>query len=80
LDGKSYCVAYFCRAQKAAGLMVKGAEAVPGKKGDLTVGYLNPRRWIWSVGELVDAALSNDAPKLCERQVGPFWIIDGGRS
>jgi hypothetical protein len=138
-------VAYFCRAQKAAGLMVKGAEAVPGKKGDLTVGYLNPRRWrgrsqsaaferakelrreidsgqdpnkklenheaavalyaahfnfcrvheilrvtpamqlgvadhIWSVGELVDAALSNDAPKLCERQVGPFWIIDGGRS
>jgi hypothetical protein len=35
---------------------------------------------IWSIGELVDAALSNEAPKPIGRNIGPFRIIDGGRS
>jgi IS1 family transposase len=35
---------------------------------------------IWSIGELVDAALSNEAPKPVGRNVGPFRVIDGGRS
>jgi hypothetical protein len=34
---------------------------------------------IWSIGELVDAAMSNEAPKPVGRQAGPFRIIDGGR-
>jgi IS1 family transposase len=34
---------------------------------------------IWNIGELVDTALSNEAPKFGGRQVGPFRIIDGGR-
>ena len=35
---------------------------------------------IWSIGELVDAALSNEAPKLEGRKVGTFRVIDGGKS
>jgi hypothetical protein len=35
---------------------------------------------IWSIGELVDAALSNEELKPGGRQVGPFRVIDGGRS
>jgi IS1 family transposase len=35
---------------------------------------------IWSIGELVDAALSNETPKPVGRNVGPFRVIDGGRS
>lgn len=31
---------------------------------------------IWSIGELVDAALNGELP---ERKVGPFRVIDGGR-
>src|SRR5207244_11005651 len=34
---------------------------------------------IWSIGELVDAALSNEAPKPEGRQIGPFRIIEGGK-
>jgi hypothetical protein len=33
---------------------------------------------IWSIGELVEAAMSNDAPT--PTKVGPFRIIEGGRS
>jgi IS1 family transposase len=35
---------------------------------------------IWSIGELVDAALSDEAPKPTVRPAGPFRIIDGGKS
>jgi len=35
---------------------------------------------IWSIGELVDAVLSNGAPKPGGRQAGPFRIIQGGRA
>jgi hypothetical protein len=35
---------------------------------------------IWSIGELVDAALSNEAPKSAWHNVGPFRVIDGGRT
>jgi hypothetical protein len=35
---------------------------------------------IWSIGELVDAALSNEAPKPVGHQVGTFRVIDGGKS
>ena len=34
---------------------------------------------IWSIGELVDAALSNETPKPAGRKVGSFRIIEGGR-
>jgi hypothetical protein len=34
---------------------------------------------IWSISELVDKALNNEAPKPVGRQIGPFRIIDGGR-
>jgi hypothetical protein len=34
---------------------------------------------IWSIGKLVDAALSNEAPAPAGRKVGPFRIIEGGR-
>jgi hypothetical protein len=34
---------------------------------------------IWSIGELVDAALSNEAPAPTGRKVGPFRIIEGDR-
>ena len=34
---------------------------------------------IWSIGELVDAALSNEEPKPAGRKVGPFRVIVGGR-
>ena len=35
---------------------------------------------IWSIGELVNAALSSDAPEAPWHKVGPFRIIDGGKS
>jgi hypothetical protein len=35
---------------------------------------------IWSIGELVDAALSNETPKPVGRKIGPFRVIDGGRT
>jgi hypothetical protein len=35
---------------------------------------------IWSIGELVGAALSNEEPKPEGRKIGPFRIIDGGRA
>jgi hypothetical protein len=35
---------------------------------------------IWSIGELLDAALSNEAPKPIGRKVGQFRIIDGGKA
>jgi hypothetical protein len=35
---------------------------------------------IWSIGELVDAALSNETPTLIGHTVGPFRVIDGGKS
>jgi IS1 family transposase len=34
---------------------------------------------IWSIGELVDAALSDDAPTPAGREIGPFRVIEGGR-
>ena len=34
---------------------------------------------IWSIGELVDAALSNEAPKPEGRKIGPFRVIQGGK-
>ena len=34
---------------------------------------------IWSIGELVDATLSNDAQAPVVRKAGPFRIIEGGR-
>jgi hypothetical protein len=34
---------------------------------------------IWSIGELVDMALSDDAPTPAGRKVGSFRIIEGGR-
>ena len=35
---------------------------------------------IWSIGELVDAALSDGVPMLAGRKIGSFRIIDGGKS
>jgi hypothetical protein len=34
---------------------------------------------IWSIGELVDAALIDKAPRPVGRMIGPFRIIEGGR-
>jgi hypothetical protein len=34
---------------------------------------------IWSIGELVNAALSNDAQAPVDRKAGPFRIIEGGK-
>ena len=34
---------------------------------------------IWSIGELVDAALNGELPEPAGRKVGPFRVIDGGR-
>jgi hypothetical protein len=33
---------------------------------------------IWSIGELVGAALSNEAPAPAGRKAGPFRVIEGG--
>ena len=33
---------------------------------------------VWSIGELVDAALNGELPKPVGRKVGPFHVIDGG--
>jgi hypothetical protein len=35
---------------------------------------------IWSIGELVDAASSDEAPKPARRPAGPFRVILGGKS
>ena len=35
---------------------------------------------IWSIGELMDAALSIEAPMPAGRKAGPFRIIEGGRA
>jgi hypothetical protein len=35
---------------------------------------------IWSIGELVDAALNNETSKPVGHKAGPFRVIDGGRS
>jgi hypothetical protein len=34
---------------------------------------------IWSIGELVDAALNGEPPEPAGRKAGPFRVIDGGR-
>jgi len=34
---------------------------------------------VWSIGELVDAALNNEAPKPAGRKAGPFRVIKGDR-
>ena len=34
---------------------------------------------IWSIGELVDAALCNEAPQEVGHKAGPFRVIDGGK-
>ena len=34
---------------------------------------------IWSIGELVDAALCNEAPQGVGHKAGPFRVIDGGK-
>lgn len=35
---------------------------------------------IWSIGELVDAAMNNEAPKQADRKIGAFRVIDGGKA
>jgi IS1 family transposase len=35
---------------------------------------------IWSIGELVDAALNNEPPQAVGHKVGPFRVIDGEKS
>jgi IS1 transposase len=35
---------------------------------------------IWSIGEMVDAALNNEASTPVGHKVGPFRVIDGGKS
>jgi hypothetical protein len=35
---------------------------------------------IWSIGELVDGALSNESPTPTGRKVGQFRIIEGGKA
>jgi hypothetical protein len=35
---------------------------------------------IWTIGELVDAALTGEVPTLPGKRHGPFTVIDGGIS
>jgi hypothetical protein len=35
---------------------------------------------VWSIGELIGAALAGEVPEPVGKQVGPFRVIDGGLS
>ncbi|MGH6935448.1 MAG: hypothetical protein ACRED2_04540 [Methylocella sp.] len=35
---------------------------------------------IWSIGELLDAAMNNEVPQPAGHRAGPFRIINGGKS
>ncbi|MGH6822464.1 MAG: hypothetical protein ACREC4_03070 [Methylocella sp.] len=35
---------------------------------------------VWSIGELVDAAMNNEAKESAGRKIGPFRVINGGKS
>ena len=35
---------------------------------------------VWSIGELLDAALAGELPQPAGRQVGRFRVVDGGRA
>lgn len=39
---------------------------------------LGVRDHIWTIGELIEAATSQNAPEPEGRRVGRLWVIDGG--
>jgi hypothetical protein len=41
---------------------------------------LNVTDHIWSIGELIDAALAGELPAPAGRQVGRFRVIEGGQN